>query len=520
MKFSGFLPRLNESDFSKAQTAVEADKQTEVAFDPDLLNVDMFCQLAYLSAISTANLPRHKLFEYAGSMPYTSARYFKKVHNMAQQLNYDYTEACLLVGLSTKEPGPKGVLLRLSGSLASGENEGKFLLREAEVTGKTYGDEYERKVEAMKKWTEAYTALMLSASLIIVVSLVSQLIFPVPQSFVMGMLALVFMATLFGVWVLFRAAPKEIKTHSMASTSVWHARASAMARFLLPSAAVVPLVLLAAGAPLGVTLIIVSAIIFPVGAAIVWDDRLIDRHDDDIAGFLRSLGGVATAIGSTVTEALGRLDFNSVRSLKKPVDRLNSALHFGVNPNLCWDRFVGDTGSECIKRAVKIFWDSVSLGGDPQTAGNQGSMFAVEVSSLRAKRKAVSSGFSYLCLLMHVTVCALMIGIYEVLRNFSMAAQSMGNISADGAEALAQLPTFQLMLNSGSLDKTLGTVVTAIVLLFVVANPIAVKVVDGGHNFKYLFYLSIIMASSGAVMVIAPGLVSGVFGSLTMGAPQ
>src|SRR4030043_486793 len=74
----------------------------KVSFNKDLLKGDLFCHLTYMAAIATSNLPRHLLFEYASSLPYSPSRYIRKVHFLAKKLNYDYSEACRTIGETIK----------------------------------------------------------------------------------------------------------------------------------------------------------------------------------------------------------------------------------------------------------------------------------------------------------------------------------------------------------------------------------------------------------------------------------
>jgi archaeal flagellar protein FlaJ len=259
-------------------------------------------------------------------------------------------------------------------------------------------------------------------------------------------------------------------------------------------------------------------VMLPGGFFAVLNDRNIDKIDSDIAAFLRSLGGITKAIGTTTTEALGRLDFNSLGSLKKGAKQLNTALIFGVRPDLCWKKFVEETGSEQVNRSVRIFWDAIAIGGDAAKVGNQSSLFALKVSLLRGKRQMISQGFTYLCIAMHVTLSILLIGIYNVLFSFSEAVGKMsGNLSGgmDGMDALTQLPTFSFFTQGNSQLQLLNLMVMAMLIMLTLVNAGAVKVVEGGHNIKLAFFLGITMIIAGFSILFVPGIVHGVFGNMS-----
>jgi flagellar protein FlaJ len=489
----------------------------KLSFNKDLLKGDLFCHLTYMSAIATSKLPRNLLFEYASSLPYSSSRYLRKVHFLAKKLNYDYSEACRMVGETVKEPEPKAILLRMAGALASGESEADFLAREAFAIGETYGNEYDRAIESLKKWTDAYVALILSASLVVVISVVSMLIFPMKPTYIVTLTFVMLMATALGAWIMFRAAPKEVKTHSLFQTSPAQRLSKNLFKFMVVPMAIVLILLMMILKPnLGWAMVVMSILVLPTGFIMIWDDRKIDKVDADIASFLRSLGGVTKAIGTTITEALGRLDFRSLASLRKPVISLNNSLILGVKPELCWQKFVGDTGSEHINRSVQIFWDGIAVGGDPEKVGNQSSMFAMKVALLRAKRKLISTNFSFTCVVIHATIAMLLVGIYQVLVNFSTLLENIGGDASENMAALQNLPAFGFFASGAGQLQLLNTMVTAMLIMLTIVNAAAIKIVEGGHNLKFLFYFGIFLFISGISLLIVPGLLQGIFSVVQM----
>jgi flagellar protein FlaJ len=513
------LPRLKGKASSK-ENRIQADGQPveKIKFNSDLLKGDLFCQLTYMSALATSQLNRAQLFEYASRLSFSSSVYFRQIHFMAKKLNYDYSEACRMVGEKTKEALPKSFLLRMSGAIASGEDVAEFLKREAYVIGENYGEEYERNVESLKRWTDAYTALIISASIVVVISVVSMLIFPMSPTSISLLTFVMLISVLLGVWILYRSSPKELKSHHLAQTSAAQTLARKVLLYVSVPLFIVSIpVLLFMQAGMGWSMIVIALLMMPAGILIMYDDRQIDKNDADIAGFLRSLGGISKVIGTTVTEAITRLDFGSLGSLKKPVIRLNTALKFGIRPDLCWQKFVCETGSEQINRSVRIFWDGIVVGGDSQKVGNQASMFAMKIGMLREKRKMVSSGFSFLCIAMHATMAVLLVGIYQIMWNFSQAMQKMSVTGGEGMQAISQLPTFAFFADSSGPLTVLNMMVTSMLIMLTITNPAALKFVEGGHSYKYIFYLAIIMLISGASFVLVPDLVKGMFGTLPVG---
>ena len=154
--------------------------------------------MSYLSAISAAGIPRSEVFSLASKLPCTTASYFYKIDRLTRSMNYQYAEACRLVGESAKQQEIKSLLLRMSGSLSSGEREMDFMSHEADVQAEMYGNEYERRLEALGKWTDSYVAWMVSVALIIVVASLSMVIYNVGTALVLGMVGVMIVNSALG----------------------------------------------------------------------------------------------------------------------------------------------------------------------------------------------------------------------------------------------------------------------------------------------------------------------------------
>jgi flagellar protein FlaJ len=516
MNFSLYLPKLKEKvGFKKKTTDDSGSTDETVAFNADLLDVDLFCHIIYMSALADSHLPHDKLFERASSLPFVSSRYFKKVQFLSRKLAYDYPEACRMTAKSIKEPVPKSFLFRMSNALAAGEDEAEFLAREAAIIGETYSNDYEHKIESLKKWTDAYVALILSASMVVVICTVSMLIFPIDPKLIVTMLGVMLLSTLLGAWIIYRASPKEIKTIASDDTSNAQKIAKVLFKLLVPPCVVITFIFLLANFHLGWVLVLSSLFLLPVGLVVSMDDRRIDKQDQDIAIFLRSLGSTSKAIGSTITEGLTRLDFNALRSLKNQVHNLNKSLQVGVSPALAWQKFVQETGSDHVKRSVQIFMDGINVGADPERVGNQSSTFAMKVNILRSKRKMVSSAFSYLCFAMHATIAVLLLAIYQIMINFAALTASIEGVEPEDIQSLTALPSFQFFMSgsSGQLEM-LHTLTMVLLFTLTFVNAIAIKTVDGGHNYKFFMCLSITLLITGLCLIFVPGVISTLFSGI------
>ncbi len=481
------------------------------------LQFDLYAQLSYMSSVATSGVSRAELFEHAAGLPYSSSSYFKTVHTMAKKLNVDYAEGCRLVAGKTDVEEVKSFLLRFAGAMSSGEDEQEFLLREATVRGESFGNIYERDTESLKKWADAYVTLIVAAGLIVIVAVISMMIYEVGVPIIVGLALTMVLVTCLGGWIIYVSAPKEVKTRLGGASSTEQKQAQKLFNITVPVGATIAALVLLVTGNLGYTLIIVAVSLFPTGYIIGRDDKKITKRDEDIATVVRVLGNITSAVGTTISEALNQIDKRSMGSLEPDITLLRLRLDAGINPKVCWRAFVVESGSELVDRTVTMFWDALDLGGEPGKAGNASSLFASQISFLRATRGMVAATFRWLVLPLHLAMTGLMLFIPEIMKLFTQqiaeSARSIqeGNESRGGATSVPVGDLFAFGTVNISLVTTL---VTFVVVVLTVANAYAPKAAEGGHSLKLASSLSTMILITGILMVIIPILARGLFSSI------
>ena len=474
--------------------------------DGEVPAVDILYLVTYMSAVAAAGVSRGKLLELASDLPCRSARYLKKVYLTVQGLSYDYGTACRMVGEATRVEAMKSLLLRLASALSSGEMGASFLEGEAHIQGRVYENEYERDVESMRKWTDAYAALTVSVTLVVIINLISTLIY---ESSDTSTIAITFVALLIGMagsWIISRSAPKELTNFSSSEGSREQELSGKMLKTLLPLALLVCLCLALLRAKLGWLFIAGGVLVFPVGLVSFLGDARIIRKEGEIGSFFRTIGGLATAVGTTLAEAVTRIDLRSLVALKPDVKELRLRILGFIDFNLCWKKFTAETGSALIGQSGGIFLDAVNMGGDPEREGFLCSLFASRVSMLRAKRGTVSSTFLWLSLVMHFVVMALMVFIMEIIVGFQAILQEKGvGLSAD-----LPLPIFTF---GSSNTDILYTMTKITMFLLTVTTALALSACKGGNRKTFLYFFGILMIISGLTLLSVPGLANTMFQS-------
>ncbi len=519
MSFIKFWQRLrgkasSKEDGSPGRDPALAHIKSGWLFDPDANQYDLLTVLTYLSCISSANVSREQLFDAAARLKYGPSPYFAQVANLVSSLGHDFTTACQLVAESAEDEVMRQFLLRFGNSMASGESEAVFLERETHVQMEDYSNEYERDLESLRKWTDAFVALLVSANLVVLVALISNMIYAMGSVLIVTVELVAIASAALGAWLIYRIAPFDPVIHKLRDKSPEQKLMSLLARILFPAALLMGLLAYLAFQSLGVALIVAGLLILPVGIVTHLLERKVDDRDRDIADFLRSLGGVTAARGSTVIESLAHIDRRAIGSLEPELKRLLARIAAGIETSRAWSRFMAETGSELVHRVVRSFWDAVKLGGDPEKAGRFSADMALRVSLLRAKRKLVSSTFNYVVVPMHIALAGTLVFMTEIVSAFNVKLVQAQAVV--GSEHTTSITPEELgipnALGFQEFDTSFITfMVMTVVLSLTLINAFAPRAAAGGHNFKMALFGALTLCATGAILLLVPPMASSMF---------
>ncbi len=186
----------------------------KVSSDNIVISFDLLSNLAYMANLSAAKAPRQMIIQKAGEQAHLKTSViFEGVHLLAQRLGVEYTRALQLVAERTRASNLKSLLLCFASSIASGESEHFFIREESRIEQGRYANEYARSIENLKKWTDAFAAMMVSVTLIVVVAMISTLLGSMGSGFIVVVGFTMFFITTGGVFVILRTAPYEATTY-------------------------------------------------------------------------------------------------------------------------------------------------------------------------------------------------------------------------------------------------------------------------------------------------------------------
>lgn len=490
---------------------------------------DMLFALTYMASISTANLTRDKIFSsISAKKEYCPSKYFNLIRELAQNWHYDYANACELISTKVKNDRMRSLLNRLSNAIAAGEPDSEFLTKEWRLFKTKRKDEFERDLDTTKEWSNAYTALLVSTSLVAIIILLSVILYNIgdPADTLYSTMFIIFFMAFFGVGLLYRCSPKDTKVHGLSIKSKEQTYVYKWAPLTLVVAvlAVLMLTVLPAFTGLaanffidikGVGMIIAGVAMIPVGLAAKNDIEKVNKRDESYTTFIRSLGSIVSGSGLTVPKALLKIDPKNLGELKDMSQELYKKLASGLDPALCWGRFVGETGSYLIYKFTNVFVDAVSFGGNAEVVGELVSSSNLELVLLRMKRERIAKGFSSLVIPLHVSMVGLLLFIGQILTIFSTIISSLFTQFEISGSELEGIPGGLGGMNMGIFGgvplELLGQFVVIVTIILTVANILAIVAVKGGPMYLAIYYGTFMFILSGILMIIVPPLVDMAF---------
>jgi len=469
----------------------------------------LFYQLTYMSAMAASGISRGKVFEIAAQANSRAATYFAAINTLVAEMRLDYPDACRRIGLQSKSDNMKSFLLRLSDALRSGEPLAEFLAREAAVQGEDYQNRYERDLEAMKQWTNAFSSLTISVALIVIIQVITAMIYSLEVKTMVGMVGAGMMMSGFGAWIIFRSAPNERITNPPGRGSEEQRLALRLFKITVPIALGGFIVLNVLGLNLGISLVLIAAGLLPVGIVSMKSDRLTTKKDKEFSTFLRSAGGMASSSGTTLKDALTRIDLSSFPTLCPDIERLSTRLQALVNPDVCWYKFGLETGSKLIDEVVAIFYGAIRIGGDPERVGYLCSLFASKTVQLRAKRRMTASSFAALSTVMQAIVAGLMVFVLSIVTTFAVVVPTLVPKNTDSAMESQAMNFGMANFTPGDLQFLSGMTV-AMVLVLAAVSAASIILADGGLRLKGALFLALMFFISGIAFIGVPPMVAGI----------
>ena len=174
-------------------------------------------------------------------------------------------------------------------------------------------------METLQKWGDAYAALLVSATLI-VVALISTMMMDLPDSMVILLVGTMFGVTSIGVFIIYKTAPQEIKAYKNRKGPEERRRAI-LAFYVLAPLGFFGFLYMGQTSGLGIGFLMLGISLAPSAYYGFRDDGRVTRIDQELPNFIRALGNVSGALGVTLSASIGKIDRRAMEATLEPTSK-------------------------------------------------------------------------------------------------------------------------------------------------------------------------------------------------------
>jgi flagellar protein FlaJ len=481
------------------------------------MGADLLFLNTYMASLAIANASRPEIFAYASNRKeYISAKYITKVDMYVKKWNYSYSEALGIVADRTKNTILKSMLNRYANAIDSGVPDDDFLKNELSTVRSVYRSQVEQGLEMLKKWGDAYIAMLLSGTVICVTIMISIAIYS-PQGLdaTLNMAyAIVLTICVFGNLLMYTSVPDDPKSHGLTErTSKEQQTIHAMERIIVPLTVGAFIIMTLLGINAGLIFMMVGILMAPLGIIGFIDDSNITLRDNDFSTFIRSLGAIMGGQGTTAVHALATIDKKSLTALEPLVNSVYSQMNLGLDNKQIWDKFIGESGSNLIYKYLNIYLDTVIMGGPPEPIGTVVGSSVLEQTLLREKKDMHARSFIVLLAPMHMAMVGIFVVLFRIMLTltgsvsammgkFAAANAASGGAGAGGVSAGSALGGMSMFTNFP--EREMGNFVVISLTIITISNIVAARIVGGGDRYMFYFYAALFCTLTGLILLIAP----------------
>jgi archaeal flagellar protein FlaJ len=484
------------------------------------MGADLLFMNTYMASLALANASRPEIFSFAANRKeYISSRYIAKVDTYVMKWGYSYAESLSLVADRVNNTILKSMLNRYANAIDSGVPDDDFLKNELSTVRTVYRSQIESGLETVKKWGDAYVAMLLSGTVIAVTIMISIAIYsPAGMDTTLDVAyAIIFVICFFGNLLMYQSVPDDSKSHGLIDRGSKEQKTIAsMERIIVPLTIAAIIILGLLGISAGLIYLLIGILLAPLGIIGFIDDTNITVRDTDFSTFIRSLGSIMGGQGTTAVNALATIDRKSLIALEPLVNAVYSQMNLGLDARQIWDKFIGDSGSDLIYKYLNIYLDTVTLGGPADAIGTVVGSSMLEQTLLREKKDMNAKSFIVLLVPMHIAMTGIFVALYRIMvvltgsvaammaQFANNSAQMSGGSGAAGGGVSAGSALGGMSMLSNFPEKEMGTFVVIILTMLTISNIFAARIVGGGDRYMFYFYGAIFCTFTGLVLLIMP----------------
>ncbi|RLF18176.1 MAG: hypothetical protein DRN06_02180 [Thermoprotei archaeon] len=480
--------------------------------------------ILYLATLSSSGASSKDLFRLIGALKSSLgvvAQVFRRIDLLVNKWGYNQVNACKLVSRALPNCELKDLLLRMSQAIGVGLPMKDFSNIEYNKYLTSYQDEYERAMDRLKRFCEAYSAMLTASAFISVAMILVSMIYGVSSAELILTLTVVMIVTIIAslLYLIYKNAPRgrvvaldSFGPRGLKRLEQWSLRLFIISGIVAASIALIyvtyfiympPLIIenlfLSKAFPVPVSLMGLGGLLLVLGARGKRRVEQIKQMDIFYPVFIKTLGDAASISGG-INEAVKAIVYNDYGPLNNLIKRLHRRLKIGIKNNVAWEFFGQESGSLLIREGTKVFFSAVENGGKAKESALSIFDFSTLVLTLRKRRSQVLALLKGLIFPLQATLIAVMTLVKSLMNVFL---------------------TFTLMVSS--YVSLIGYIGEGVMVLFLITialtltfgNSLALHLVEGESLISLSYYGGILLLITGAVMWLVDGAATTIFSIFT-----
>lgn len=426
-------------------------------------------------------------------------------------LGIELQRACEITRKEMRTPFLRDFLQRFSQIAKMGEDMITFLTKEYNSFMTMYTSEMERALTRLKRFTEAYSAILSSSVLIILILVFTSILWGAGVEATGAVMPAIMV--IFGIFafVFYISSPvvKTISNNYMEKDLEGTIRLSKLVLKLTVAIFLILVVSLTIRLiPMGVG--VLGCAVSGIPALVVGyigqkRSGKISSVDERFPEFVTMLTTSLSTTGTSLTYAfreISRLDFGKISALVK---RMSSRLEIGIEKSVAWESFKKESSSQLIGVHIDALSDANRLGAPAKLYGPLIANSSLFVLTLRRRVEETAALMKGIVIPMHPILCAIVGLIMAILTQFVVI---FSQFQEQGLPLIfASVPSL----------TAIEAYIYAMLAMLTFVNAFVLHEIGGEQEFDLTFYLGLFIVSGWLTYFVCFTSVSSYLESIGLG---
>ncbi|MCD6110499.1 MAG: archaellar assembly protein FlaJ [Thermoplasmata archaeon] len=461
------------------------------------IDENMHLFITRMGALSTADLPRKKLFEILSRVEEYGplSEDIGRIYVLMEYWNLSLPAAARHVAKRTPSIIFADFLERMAHAIEAGEDLHNFLVKEQEVVISEYEVLYEGALKAMDVLKEVFVSIVAASMFMIIFITLLPTMVP-GETNLMIALALISFILIEAVIVYFAKVrlPKDEMWHNMSIRPDGEVKV----KKVLPLTATLGFLIFSILLSVGVRnpiLLLASAITptFYPGWLIRKEEDLLRRCDDSFDAFMRAVGAAAESVGGSTESVLKQLTKHDFGALSEPIQRLYKRIATRIDKIKAWVYFSAETRSNLISKFTEMYIKALMVGGKPTEVSRIISRNFVKINGLRKHRYQTAANIGGVLYGLTVAISFTMYLSINIMKIMNNAFSSV--VLPKEMYVPIVITTYNVAI--------MQYLAMAVIIIHTITSSLLLKVVGGNHPYTLFLNLTMMTWVAAIVSIIA-----------------